>query len=506
MLFRKPRLFHVGYFLILFLLGLSWTLATPIQSSPDDDFHLPSIWCGEFADDSLCELQPDSPDLRAGEMFVEVPAAIASTPCWAGNRTQSAVCADGLTDQREAVLSRSNDGLYPGGFYDFLSPLAGANLARSVLAMRMVVWSVCFGLLIAFAKVAFGRGWADALFGLLLAATPMGLFLFASTNPSSWAIVGVTVYSLTLLVCFRGEWWAAASSLRRGGCISITVLSATLANLSRSDSALMIGISSILFLYQPLKMRRASLWPLTVVVVSGVASLFLGQISGTQSGSALAGLNPREDKQSFLALLVAIVGDLPAFFGGLLGLGTFERPYWGLGWLDTPLPSLVAVAWIGSLLSWRGSYSKHSEDRWALVGFILSVIAVPSFVLARGGYLVGQNVQPRYLLPMFMVVAFVLLGIGGSKVLRSNLYALILATVGHSFALYHVIRRFTTGQGNYDLSLWSNQGWWWTGFPVGPNKVWILGSVAFLGLGVASSVARSQSSQGSQLLPAPETK
>ena len=30
----------------MFVTGATWALSSPAGSSPDDDFHLPSIWCG----------------------------------------------------------------------------------------------------------------------------------------------------------------------------------------------------------------------------------------------------------------------------------------------------------------------------------------------------------------------------------------------------------------------------------------------------------------------------
>ena len=37
----------------------SWAVTSPIGSSPDDDYHLASIWCGQGFRDELCEENAD---------------------------------------------------------------------------------------------------------------------------------------------------------------------------------------------------------------------------------------------------------------------------------------------------------------------------------------------------------------------------------------------------------------------------------------------------------------
>lgn len=42
---------------LLAIAGLgAWAFASPAGSSPDDDYHLASIWCAQGERDSICEL------------------------------------------------------------------------------------------------------------------------------------------------------------------------------------------------------------------------------------------------------------------------------------------------------------------------------------------------------------------------------------------------------------------------------------------------------------------
>lgn len=54
---RRPALLG-GLLLVLMLLtGLGWAVSSPVESSPDEDFHLGSIWCprpvGEYCQTSV---------------------------------------------------------------------------------------------------------------------------------------------------------------------------------------------------------------------------------------------------------------------------------------------------------------------------------------------------------------------------------------------------------------------------------------------------------------------
>ena len=63
---KKDSLFLIRWVSVAILSAIltlsGWALSSPIGSSPDDDFHLPSIWCGQGFRDGLCE-EDVNPDL-----------------------------------------------------------------------------------------------------------------------------------------------------------------------------------------------------------------------------------------------------------------------------------------------------------------------------------------------------------------------------------------------------------------------------------------------------------
>ena len=116
--------------LALLIALVSWAFASPIGASPDDDYHLPSIWCGQGIREGLCE-PGDSEAART------VPAALTkASACFAFNPAQSAACA--LPDSSVMVSTTRGNfvGDYPPVFYSTMSIFAGPDIGLSTLLMR----------------------------------------------------------------------------------------------------------------------------------------------------------------------------------------------------------------------------------------------------------------------------------------------------------------------------------------------------------------------------------
>jgi hypothetical protein len=123
-------------------------------------------------------------------------------------------------------------------------------------------------------------------------------------------------------------------------------------------------------------------------------------------------------------------------------------------------------------------------EKWAALGVAVAAVAIiPFAVLMAGEEFVGEDVQPRYVLPMLLVVLAVALlqRPDASTDLFTRPQRILLAVavpVAHSAALQVTIRRFVTGVDVRDLDLDPAREWWWTSGP-SPRVVWIVGSLAF---------------------------
>jgi hypothetical protein len=351
--------------------------------------------------------------------------------------------------------------------------LVSDNPARSVVAMRLVAWSVAVSIIVAAAVVA--ESWLRGAYVMAVFATsvPLGLFLFASNNPSGWAIAGI------------GAFWCAACAFLTTTCQSrirwsaaVGVLAAALALVSRADAGLYIVItigSTLLFTrgWQRERLNRS----IAVLVVAMIAAAVF--VSRNQAAVATAGLSNITQERPFVTTLWHNLLNLPSLWSGSLGTS-------GLGWVDTGMPAVVGVGMValcGGLAFW----GLARVDRYTLLAAAVagsSIAIIPLVVLNADRNIVGENIQPRYLLPMLpIILGYLLLEVSNgesaklSRAQRSAMVAILV--IAQSAALHANIRRYVTGQDELGLNL-NNAEWWWSIGPT-PMMVWIAGSVSFAG-------------------------
>ncbi len=475
---------------------LAWVYASPIGSSPDDDYHLTSSWCAGPTASEFCA-DADNPDDATARI---VPEALPEIACFAYDSEASAACQGDEFSWDPSVTtetSRSNvGGGYPPLYYAVTGLFAGGDVQLSALIMRLFSVVLFLGLAAALWMLLPGHRRPALVWGWLLAAVPLGAFFLTSNNPSGWAIAGVGLSWLALLA------YVDEPDRRRAiGLGAVFVVAAIMAAGARGDAALFVGLGIAVVAVLTYEARQSSWLPSArwlrraiLPAVMGVIALALfatsGQVrsglsgfGGASGGAGSGGTGDGADLEAVVqgpALLAYNILHLPSLWGGLLTEA-------GVGWLDTPMPSLVAFAVWGAVLAVAFSALALLERRTAiavlLVGAVL--IALPLYVLQAGGDRVGQEVQPRYLLPlMVLFIGVLLLGRAGRTVRFTPLQAWMLAAAlagAHFVALQITMRRFITGIDGAGFSLGSGAEWWWV-LPIGPDVVWLLGSIAFAGL------------------------
>jgi hypothetical protein len=203
------------------------------------------------------------------------------------------------------------------------------------------------------------------------------------------------------------------------------------------------------------------------------------------------------ESPSIIALLAYNILNAPTLWEGAFGS-------WGLGWLDIELPSIVYLGSLAAFVSVAfigfGNLDKRKFLALAAIGAALWIL--PVYVLTKGGSHVGIEVQPRYLLPLIILFAGVLLVKVRDQrfvLTRGQAYLVALAlSVANFVALHFTMRRYITG---IDFMGWNlDQGieWWWAGF-LSPMAVLIIGSVSFAVL--AFVIAREINLDGSRNTP-----
>jgi hypothetical protein len=181
-----------------------------------------------------------------------------------------------------------------------------------------------------------------------------------------------------------------------------------------------------------------------------------------------------------LGLLFSNILNAPSLWAGVFG-------YWSLGWFDTPLPAVVAFGGVGvfAAAGFTGLRDLNGRKLIVAAATAVGIWVIPVYTLTRGGQPVGVEVQPRYLLPLIVVLGMFLLLTTAQRVrwfTRVQTILLGVTLTGAAvIALYFNIRRYVTGDDVQGMDLGSGLEWWWTGLP-GPMAVFAIASLAWAGL------------------------
>jgi hypothetical protein len=449
----------------------AWAVSSPVGSSPDDDYHLGSIWCASTAKPGSCAFD--------GTNYVVPARVVWSSGCYAFHADISGLCVTSIPADQKVGTSpeRANKtGLYPQGYYDVAGLFVGSDVSRSVYIMRLfnVLLAVLLGgLVLAVAPAGLRQA---GLLGMIAACGPLGWFLLGSNNPSAWAVISVGFIGIAFLA------HVFAPTPRRAWLAAVLVLLLLgMAVASRADAAVYVAIvvGALwvgLLLHRGIeRARRISSTVLAaVVVVIGFVG-YRAAVQGDVAASDVYGGGVRGTEFIFQNLM-----NLPNVLLGSLG-------YWELGWLDTTLPKgvpIIATMLVGGLVL----IGLRTTPRWYLVPWLLIVgalVAIPLRVYYVNGLVVGELIQPRYLLPLLPIcIALPLLrGNGDTRLKLSRSQAAVIGSIVFivfAISLHVNIRRYVTGNDSVALNL-SAGAEWWSSLTVGPMVTWLIACAAAAG-------------------------
>ena len=467
--------------LFLFATLTCWAISSPVGSSPDDDFHQVSIWCGQGEREGLCEYT-ESPDERM------VPAALVTTNCYAHEPDTTGACSSKAlaSGSRNMVITErgnfgTESGLYPPIYYTVMSVFASQDIVWSVITIRLVNSFLYLTMMVALCALLPAHRRPTLIVASVVTMIPVGVFLLASINPSAWALIAGATVPMSLVGYFetRGR--------RRIALAGLALLSTIVGSGARSDAALYIILTAIatiiLFARRERRFWISTLWPLVLAAISAFFVLGAGQSASALSTSTASG---------GAGLLLDNALALPVMWAGALGAPS-PIESWGLGWLDTAMPAIV---WMSTLLVcgfavFSGIASASGRKLFVVSSAFLALWAIPLYIIQSWGVHTGQWVQPRYILPLLTIfVAFALLRQNSDTEnaapppwmpltlgqTRIGTVALVLA---NSAALFTNIRRYTHGSTSQAIDLGRNPSWWWEGSIPGPMMIWVVGTLAF---------------------------
>jgi hypothetical protein len=476
---RRSQLVGVITVAILaFLSFAAWSLSSAPGSHPDADYHLSSIWCTDIAGSDVCAME----ERQKQKM---VPSALPESRCYAQDGNASAACQPLMTtaDGRETMTNRLNSvsELYPTGFYRTMSVFAGENINTSVITMRLVNAALFIGLNVALWLLIPHRLRQPLVLAWFGTMVPMAAFLIPSTNPSSWAIIGVGSAWVALLGYLEHTGW------QRWVLGVMFVGFAGFAAFARTDATLFAIASSgvaLLATDAPFRQLLRRLWiPAVGVVLAGTVLFFQRGALGAITG----GFGNEEGESFAWGILWNNIIETPGLWLGVVG----GWPWGSLGWLDTPMPQLVTLlsSAVFVALVGIGLAGATIRVRWVSALMFLMLWTIPVYLLQISLYLVGAGFQSRYILPLVVVLVGILLlrpaGAPWAITQRTTLVMMTIAlSVANSLALHQNLRRYLTGLDAPGFNLETDREWWWwelSGGPLTPMVVWALGSLAFFG-------------------------
>ncbi|MDK8834352.1 DUF2142 domain-containing protein [Actinomyces urogenitalis] len=479
---RRSYFLYFAALLAMLLTGLGWAVASPVASSPDDDYHLGSIWCP----------RPVAEHCQTTEgqdgTWISVPEGVSprAMTCYSFETAKSAACASGMKDDRYTYSFRYDDGGYPVGYYQFHHLLIGKDIESSVVRMRAV--NVLISVILIGAISAMSRPSVRRAIGLAVAACwfPMGVYFIASNNPTSWAIAGLFSFTTAAFSAAQSHGW------RRWALISAAAIGAILCLSSRFDVSFYMLVVALALTFA-IRWNFRSRWPeFAFMWMAGLWGVY--SMLGTTNQTALptngggSGGGAGFSLPNFLWALASAPRYLAGFYGSS----------WSPGWVDVPTGehapyalSLIAAGAVLMVALRRGSLRKW----FAALVIFGALVCLPAVFHGAGVFPVLFGYQARYILPLFGVLFFLLLALDldDTALLSRPQHVAIVLLIGvaHSLTLYITILRFTRGVlGGQPRTLLNGIEWWWD-MPVSPFAVWVGTSLtAFVFLAIALSVAR----------------
>ena len=459
----------------LFLTMLTWAFASPLGSTSDEWFHLGSIWCANGVDGTDC-LDFNEPGENG---YYNGVAAIEDGSCFLDNAAEYVRCETAVAEPYP-----SNFGLYPSSFYRVMNLFVTSHPTLSVLAMRLVNGLIAVALFAGVLMVSKQRERLAWLTGYIFTLLPMTLYLTASIHPSGWAVTGTSTSWLFLQSAISTP---REQKKKRNWSIALWVFSSLLVFASRYDAFMFVLFSNFVVLVITFKIfsRFRSFYLATAAVLGGVALYLTSRVNHMVSWIFDFPLEQPQGWNKTSTWLTHYLIETPWVVIQSLGV---EKLGMGLGYIQSvTLPGGVWIFGIALL----GSVLIVSAIRWSVeqvVFLIVSYLLLAFVILSFNGRLDRDlfKLSGRYVLPIFSFIVGYSIYLSKSpfqliEIRRLRTVLISSLSVIHALSLYAVTETNVDGQ---SLSLepihLDSNGWWWTGFPIGPNFIVVIGTISFV--------------------------
>ena len=489
---RRDLRVWLATFLVVFVIGGTWALASPRFAGPDEPAHTVraySVAHGEILGrDREVKGEPGTLVETVGIFVKTNPACFAFQPMATGGCLL-------VVDDQEVAEFPSSAGRHPPLYYGLVGlPTLVDTSGSSFYLMRAWNAALCAAVVASAMVTARRRPWASWLpVGIVVACTPMVFFLFGLVNPNALevaAAIGAWVGGLALI----GEPRVDRRVLLR--FVVAVVLLALTRQLGPLWMAILGGSLALLAGWAQIVRLAADRWvraALAVCVVAGIAAVawvvVVKPLDASNSGVPPLTL-PQSDIQR------ALLGEIGLLFREWVGV---------FGWLDTRAPEAVYFIWavvFGALVL------AVLAGPLRRVGLVVLALTVGIFVLPAALQYPGARDadlfwQGRYTLPLVVGIPLVAawgLARSGRRVVAPRSLAVPLVLVGlfvaHLLAFAQNLRRYTVGA---DGTLWFFTAERWTP----PVPSWFLLAVYAVSIAAWLAIGRPRPSLDVVDAPAP---
>ncbi len=431
----QPWLADLAFFGVALVLIVTWVVAVPRWAVPDEPAHVYKAYGTAHGQLLGVEIVSDPPRASNYRRFDGPPSlGIGDLRCYVGQPDIPAGCDVGGGPELISSAAR-----YPPYYYAAVGGAAAAvGRADSVRAYRLASSVLCAAALAA-AFALIRRSKACRLAPLMLIAlTPMALFMMCSVNPNATEIAGfIVVWALLVRLCTDDQ-------LSKGLALATSISAAVLV-ISRPISAVwLVCIAAVaLIAASPGRRREFFRLPYLIRMLVPLAASAIASIAWLRYSSFEIGDESVATDLKLGEVLRQSVDAWPLYYRQTIGI---------LGWLDTDLPVITYVGWTVALLSVAMIYLIRSTARnWLALGALVAAwLALPLAINAFTAADAGLSFQGRYSLPILAGLAFLpMFDRRQERAPRTStmlMYlALALITIAEVAGFWQTLRRFSVG-------------------------------------------------------------
>jgi len=464
---RNPKLAGrwrvFGVALALFFVPMAlWALASPISSVPDEPSH--AIRAAEVVRGQISTPPWSQNKALSSAVVPEYIAWMHERTCYVNHPGITPACEAPVPgNPNRLVTTGTSAGTNSPAYYAVIGlPTLVLSGDPAIFAMRLLNVLLCAaGLAVLVMQLSTLRRSRWAIAGVVIAVTPMLLFLAGSINPNAIEAISAGALFVTLAAIVRSPGTVRVNWER---AILVLLEVAFLVN-TRSISLLWVILIVVAVLALSSRAAIAALLRTRSVLTLLVGSVLFSALAVLWFARPSSGNGPlltHNPLPNFSAAFFYMVEKTFDFASGMVG---------DFGWLDTPSPAYSAIVWSAAIVVFLIAALIWGSGRSRLVTawFAVALLLVPPITQGILAPTLGLVWQGRYVLAIFvclMIAAGMALDEAQAEVPLARqtrtavLVSLILLGAAQCLSFVWVLRRYVVGTSQHSsLSMITAPKW-----------------------------------------------